>query len=97
MSSRDAYVCTCSMNYTTMNGGRMTTGEDCVCGENYHIPVGSDQCVQCPANSFRAVTSQSSMCTCESNHLAGNGSTNTFGSVACDGELTYRHLLKSIN
>ena len=97
MSSRDTYVCTCSMNYTTMDGGHMTTGEECVCGKNYHIPVGSDQCMQCPANSLRAVTSQSSVCTCESNHLAGNGSTTTSGSFACDGELTYRHLLKSIN
>ena len=97
MSSRGANVCTCSMNYTTMNGSRITTGEDCVCGENYHIPVGSDQCMQCPANSLRAVTSQSSMCTCESNHSTGSGSTTTSGSVACDGELTYRYLLKSIN
>ena len=96
MSSRGASGCTCSMNYTTMNGSRITTGEDCVCGENYHIPIGSDQCVQCLANSLRAVTSPSSMCTCESNRLTGNGSTTTSGSVACDGELTYRYLLKSI-
>ena len=95
MSSRGANICTCFMNYTTMNGSHMTTEENCVCGENYHI-VGSGQCVQCPANSLRAIMSQPSMCTCESNRLTGNGSTTTSGFVACDGELTYRQLLKSI-
>ena len=75
------------MNYTTMNGSRMTTGEDCVCGENYHL-VSSNQCVQCPAHSLRPIMSHPSMCMCESNHLTGSGSTATSGSVACDGECT---------
>ena len=80
--------CTCRMNYTILNGESTTSGEDCVCRENYHI--NSNQCVSCPANSFRAITPlHISMCMCDSKRSTTDGNTTTSGSVPCDGESSY--------
>lgn len=77
--------CTCIMNHTTMNSSTTTTGESCVCRENYHIDS-SNQCVQCPTNSMRPITSPSSTCMCEPNRRTADGNTITSGTVACDGK-----------
>ena len=84
-SGGSASMCNCIENHTTMDGSPTTTGENCVCRENYHMDS-SNQCVQCPSNSLRTITSAPSVCMCESNRATADGNITTSGSVPCDGE-----------
>lgn len=76
--------CNCIPNHTTMNGSSTTNGERCVCQTDYFVD-GTDQCVQCPANSQRNIMSSVASCVCETNHRTPDGSTTTSGALGCTG------------